>query len=123
MANDKSTRKQQEEIARKTLINTNVPNPAPTRAKQKELAEQLTSVKDSELQNHPTTVNISRVYSLVGAFVIGAVLLTIVFGVISLFAGFLQTHDVFTDAMVQIAVALIGGFTSVLVELIRTRKH
>ena len=62
---------------------------------------------------------LTRFYSLVGAFVIGT---TVFFVITSIIADFLQSHSVFADLLARVVVAIIGGITSVVVELIRTRQ-
>ena len=62
---------------------------------------------------------LTRFYSLVGAFVIGTV---IFFAITSAIADFLESHSVFADLLARVVVAIIGGITSVIVELIRTRQ-
>lgn len=90
---------------------------------QEDVAQQLLDPPSSGIPpsaQEPTSASIrGRLYSLIGAFFVGMV---VFFVLVSVVADFLQTHSVFAEVMTKIIVAIIGGITNVIVELIRTRK-
>ena len=122
MPTDNELRKQLSELGKDALDTSTEKEFNERREKQKELAQDALGNSSKKIPAIPNANNgsrLSRFYSLVGAFFIGMI---VFFALVTSLADFMESHSVFTDALVRIVISVIGGFTSVLVELIRTRN-
>lgn len=122
MPTDDEIRKQLSEMGKDALNTSGEKEQNERREKQKDLAQDALGNSSAKIPIIPKPKGVSRLtrfYSLVGAFFIGTI---VFFVLVSSAADFMETHSVFTDALVRIVVSIIGGITSVLIELIRTRQ-